>query len=163
VAKGYTVQWSKTAPEPLHLEHPNRDAPDLMLLSDGTVDVLRFPQREENWIAADEKADESHFNSFLAGVPEPTMLQSFKSMTVPETSAAMNSFSAKRLNTISTNTLNTIARKIATVWASMPSLGLLGIAGILLELVPPRLLTVIDNNNEESLRRQRKQKLKGSY
>jgi hypothetical protein len=82
VAKGFTVQWGAAEQDYLRLEHPKRDVPTVMLRSDGTVDVLHFPPREEDWIAADAEADERRFNSFLASVPEPTMFQSVKSLTI---------------------------------------------------------------------------------
>jgi hypothetical protein len=38
----------------------------------------------DDWIAADNEADQRRFKSFVARVPKPTMLQSLKVLTVED-------------------------------------------------------------------------------
>jgi hypothetical protein len=80
VAKGYMVRWGDSEQDTLRLEHPR--APDLTLFSDGRVWVLTLSP--DDWIAADNEADQRRFQSFVARVPKPTMLQRFKAMRVED-------------------------------------------------------------------------------
>jgi hypothetical protein len=52
------------------------------LFSDGRIWVLTLSP--DDWIAADNDADQRRFKSFVARVPKPTMLQRFKAMTVED-------------------------------------------------------------------------------
>jgi hypothetical protein len=101
VAKGYVVRWQESEEDTLRLEHPY--APDLTLFSDGRIWVLtaspddwiasdnetdqrRFQSfvSPEDWIAADNNAGHRRFKSFLARVPQPTILQNLKAMTIED-------------------------------------------------------------------------------
>ena len=101
VARGYVVRWGKSEQDTLRREHPR--APDLTLLSDGSVWVLTVSpddwvgaekQLDQNrfqsftspndWIAAENKDDQRRFRSFLARVPKPTPLQRFKAITIED-------------------------------------------------------------------------------
>jgi hypothetical protein len=83
VAKGYVVQWGQSDKDTLRLEHPS--GPLLTLYSDGSVwvDEQRFQSfaSEDDWLTPD---DVPRFDSLVDRIPKPTMLQSFKAMTVED-------------------------------------------------------------------------------
>ena len=80
VAKGYVVRWEESEQDTVRLQHPR--APDLTLFSDGRIWVLTVSP--DDWIAAENEADQRRFKSFVRRIPKPTTLQSFKAMTVED-------------------------------------------------------------------------------
>jgi len=80
VAKGYVVRWEESEQDTVRLQHPR--APDLTLFSDGRIWVLTVPP--DDWIAAENEADQRRFKSFVRRIPKPTTLQSLKAMTVED-------------------------------------------------------------------------------
>jgi hypothetical protein len=100
VAKGYLVRWGQSERDTLRLEHPR--APDLTLFPDGRIWVLTMSPEDwigaddkdehrfqafvspNDWIGSDNEADQRRFKSFLARVPKPTTLQSFKAMAMED-------------------------------------------------------------------------------
>jgi hypothetical protein len=61
-------------------------SPDDWIAAANEADQQRFQSfvSPEDWIAADSDADHRRFKSFVARVPQPTILQRFKSMTVED-------------------------------------------------------------------------------
>ena len=80
VAKGYVVRWEESEQDTVRLQHPR--APDLTLFSDGRIWVLTVSP--DDWIAAENEADQRRFKSFVRRIPKPTTLQSLKAMTVED-------------------------------------------------------------------------------
>jgi hypothetical protein len=80
VAKGYVVRWEESDQDTVRLQHPR--APDLTLFSDGRIWVLTVSP--DDWIAAENEADQRRFKSFVRRIPKPTTLQSLKAMTVED-------------------------------------------------------------------------------
>jgi len=80
VAKGYVVRWEESEQDTVRLQHPR--APDLTLFSDGRIWVLTVSP--DDWIAAENEADQRRFKSFVRRIPKPTTLQSLKTMTVED-------------------------------------------------------------------------------
>jgi hypothetical protein len=80
VAKGYVVRWEESEQDTVRLQHPR--APDLTLFSNGRIWVLTVSP--DDWIAAENEADQRRFKSFVRRIPKPTTLQSLKAMTVED-------------------------------------------------------------------------------
>ena len=87
VAKGYVVRWGESDEDTLRLEHPS--GPLLILYSDGSVSVgltydprfQSFASPPDDWLTPDNVL---RFDYLVDRIPKPTMLQSFKAMTVED-------------------------------------------------------------------------------